>query len=268
MKKFLLLLGSAAVIPMFLLLTAYSGDNVRTSGGIWSNSGSPGDGEDCSACHGGGLNTDNSWMTSDIPATGYIAGQTYTMTLTTTGGGGSAKKGFSVTCEDGSANHMGTFVITDATNTSSFDDHVSHLAAGNTLTTWSFDWTAPASGSGDVTFYASLLFDGYGGGVVNASQMYSEETVSSVNDLAAKNGLKVYPNPVVDQLNIEMPEISGNEVGVTIFSSNGQVVYTNDSYLVNSLSTSSIDVSNLETGMYIINITSENQTFTNRFIVN
>ena len=92
MKKIFTLLGCVAIIPMFLLLTAYSGDNLRSSGGIWSNSGSPGDGEDCAACHTGNVSTDNSWMTSDIPAAGYIAGQTYTMTLTTTGGGAATKK--------------------------------------------------------------------------------------------------------------------------------------------------------------------------------
>jgi hypothetical protein len=45
-----------------------------------SKTGSPGDGSNCTECHGGTPSTVAGWITSNIPVNGYTPGQTYQIT--------------------------------------------------------------------------------------------------------------------------------------------------------------------------------------------
>jgi hypothetical protein len=266
MRRIYVLLGIVAMVPMFLMLTAYNGEVSRANDGNWENSGSPGDGADCSACHSGNLSTDNSWISTNIPIGGYVAGQTYTIAITSTGGGSTSRKGFSATCENSANDYVGTFVITDATNTVFFQEHVSHTATGNGLTSWSFDWTAPATGSGEVTFYSSTVFDGYGGGIVNSSESFVEAT-TGIPSLVFENELSVYPNPAIDQLNMKISSMKNELVQISIYSITGQHIL-NKSVLVSGNSINQIfDVSEFESGMYIIQLKGTQGVYSKRFIV-
>ena len=63
--------------------------------------GSPFDGKTCGTnrgCHGGGTTTDNSMISTDIPAAGYTAGTEYNVTVTVTQAN-SSKFGFSFSIE-------------------------------------------------------------------------------------------------------------------------------------------------------------------------
>jgi hypothetical protein len=103
----------------------------------------------------------NDWITTDIPMTGYVPGTTYTITLTGTHSG-VGKFGFELTAEDNANSKVGTFVITDATQTQlkNGGNAVTHTGAGTSPSgnakTWTVDWTAPSAGTGDVGFYAAF----------------------------------------------------------------------------------------------------------------
>ena len=265
MRKIFILLGSLAIIPTFLMLTAYNGEVNRANDGNWENSGSPGDGADCSACHSGSVTTNNAWLTTNIPSNGYIAGQTYTLSITTSGGAAATKKGFSIACENSSNTDVGTFLVTDATNTVFFMDHVSQTATGNGMTSWSFDWTAPASGSGEITFYSSCVYDGYSGGVVNSSASFVEAT-TGINDFAIDYQISTYPNPTTDVLNVKIPGLENQLVQVSIFSITGQQVFASEMFASN-LMNRSFDVSEYESGIYIIKISGDHGMVSKRFIV-
>ena len=96
---------------------------------IASSTGSPGgytsstvDGNDCTSCHSGLVNSGNGniQLSTNIPGTGYIPGQTYSITTnvyTPTTGTVAMMFGFETTSEDNSNNKIGTFVITDTNNT-------------------------------------------------------------------------------------------------------------------------------------------------------
>jgi len=155
MKMFYKLLPLSFLPVIFLLLA-------NSTGSIGGKTGSPGDGgTTCSQCHIGNPVTTNNWITTNIPQTGYVPGQTYTITVTGTHTG-VVKFGFELTAEDGSGNKTGTFVITNATQTQLTNGNkaVTHKSAGTTPTgnskTWTVSWTAPAVSAGPVTFYAAL----------------------------------------------------------------------------------------------------------------
>jgi hypothetical protein len=124
--------------------------------------GSPGDfTQTCATCHSGSpVTVAANAITSTIPATGYVPGQTYTITLTATHPT-SNRFGFQITAESANNSKAGTWVVTNTSETHISPTHyVAHTSGGtmgsNNSKSWSMNWTAPAVGTGAVTFYAVI----------------------------------------------------------------------------------------------------------------
>jgi len=100
-------------------------------------------------------------IATNIPFAGYTAGETYTITVSANMSGIS-RYGFELTAENASGVKEGTFLITDParTKTANGGKAVTHTSVGNSASgnsiSWSVDWTAPATGTGTVTFYTTL----------------------------------------------------------------------------------------------------------------
>lgn len=155
MKK-LLLPAILISIPLALILMANS------SGSPGGKTGSPGDGNaNCTQCHSGTPNQVAGWITSNIPAEGYIPGQTYDITAIGTHTG-VVKFGFELTAEDLSGSKTGTLTITDPLQTkyTNSQSAVTHTSDGTNpvgnMKVWNMSWTAPDPGVEDVIFYAAF----------------------------------------------------------------------------------------------------------------
>ena len=155
MKKIYKIL-SVLAIPAILLLYSYSG------GSPGGKTGSPGDGgTTCTQCHAGTAQPQGGLIVTNIPFAGYTAGETYTITVSASMGGIS-KYGFELTAENASGVKEGSFTITDPsrTKTANGGKAVTHTSAGNSASgnsiSWSVDWTAPATGTGTITFYTAV----------------------------------------------------------------------------------------------------------------
>lgn len=227
-KKFTLALS---IMLMAGMAYDYNHNSAHTfsNGAPSGQTGSPGDASTCSSsCHTqpGTQTTEAVSVSSDIPASGYIAGTTYTFTITTTGGG--SKTGFQVSPQDAVGNLIGTLIASGAGTQFSAggSTHITHSAAGTSSSSWTFEWTAPAGGTGDVTFYVAVNFtnnmsDQTGDVVVNETHVVQESTVGiSEAELAA---LSVYPNPVIDELHIAAKDVD-EEITITLFSMDGKKV--------------------------------------------
>ena len=143
-------------MPAFLLLYSYTG------GSPGGKSGSPGDGgSTCTACHTGTAQAQSGLISTNIPFMGYEPGQTYTITVSANMSGIS-KYGHELTTEDAAGNKQGTFIITDParTKTANGGKSTTHTSGGTVGNgngiSWSVDWTAPSSGTGNITFYTAL----------------------------------------------------------------------------------------------------------------
>jgi hypothetical protein len=145
-----------AVVPAMLLLVSYH------TGSPGGRTGSPGDnGNTCTGCHTGTANNAFGWITTNVPATGYVGGQTYTITATGTHTG-VVLFGFELTVEDSQGNKVGTLQLTDPVRTKFINggDAVTHTDQGITPSgnsnTWSVNWVAPTGVQGNVGIYAAF----------------------------------------------------------------------------------------------------------------
>ena len=156
MKKTTFIFGSIIAIAILLYPKSTISKLIGSPGG---KTGSPMDNSDCTSCHNvGGTTLSTTNITSNIPSTGYIPGNTYTITTS------SWADGFEITCEENTGNtKTGTFfnINPGATQLVNNGNAITHTAAGISSNTWSFDWEAPSIGTGDITFYGAFIEAGY-----------------------------------------------------------------------------------------------------------
>lgn len=146
---------AALAVPVLLITYSFSG------GSPGGQSGSPIDGSDCTSCHAGpAASQEEGWITTNIPAEGYMSGATYTITAMGTHSG-VVKFGFELTAEN-TGGKVGTLAVIESARTqlTNGNNAITHTAGGTAPSgnsnTWTMDWTAPAEGEGPVTFYSSF----------------------------------------------------------------------------------------------------------------
>ena len=247
MKKTVLSIFTLAVFAT--ILTSSSGG--RTDG----RSGSPGDAnQDCGQCHGTSTASSSSMIATDIPSTGYIGGTEYNVTVSVAETGASMF-GFQITAEHSSNAKAGTFATGGNTviYTSNSDHLVTHNNAGTFGTdskSWTMTWTAPSSGSGDVTFYvagngADGSTDATGDVIYTDSQAAVEDVANGLEAIYQNSSLRVYPNPTIDFFMInEIVKVSN----VVLYDLKGSEVKS----FANSVN--QFDVSDIEQGTYLLYI--------------
>ncbi len=226
--------------------------------------GSPGDGgATCTECHTGTAQQASNWITSDIPVSGYVPGQTYTITASATHAG-AGKFGFEVTAEDLANTKKGTFVITDAAQTrqANANSSVTHTLTGTTPSgdskSWSFNWTAPASGTGSVKFYGAFNAangDNTNGGdqIYLSSLSVNEGTTGITENLAGKVDISVFPNPFTDYMEISLGRLDIPLASIRISSQDGREVYSK-TITDNDQDKIRLDAGSFAKGIYIVTV--------------
>ncbi|MBK8685657.1 MAG: fibronectin type III domain-containing protein [Bacteroidetes bacterium] len=74
-----------------------------------------------------------------------------------------------------------------------------------------------------------------------------------------ENHVQIYPNPVQDQLNVELQLSESAEVAIMIFDMQGRMVYQVQSHLLEGLQNVSVDVSNFAKGIYQMKVFANNE---------
>ena len=253
------------LIPVVFLFLA------NQSGSPGGKTGSPGDnGNSCTDCHSGTPQNPGNWITSNVGSGGYINGQTYTIIATGTKTG-VAKFGFELTAEDEQGNKVGTFTITNPTETKLINGNksVTHTVNGVTPTgntkSWSVDYKVPAGITGDVTFYAAFNGANGNGGTsgdqIYLSQLTINQDVTAIDELS--DNLKIYPNPSTGFVNIVMPSSEKN-TEATVFNSSGQIVRT----LKLQNQVNNVDLSDLSKGIYFVKLAGSENNEMKKLVIN
>ena len=249
MKKILLFTGlifSIFILSYPKITTAY------VNGSPGGKSGSPMDGGNCTMCHGSIINTGQGSfdISSDVPTTGYVAGETYTITIQ-----GShpsfTKYGFELTAES-SGMKVGGFNITNSsqtklTNNNNSVTHKNTGTLGSATKTWTVDWTAPTTGNMTVDFYASGIAANGNGVNDNGDEVYTtnytinEEISVSIEE--KKENIRLLS--LQDNIIIE-GDINLNKVIISDIS--GKKIYIDK----NASLPIKINTSNFKSGLYII----------------
>lgn len=163
-KRFLIVFSIFCLVGISTVTLTYTG------GAPAARTNAPGESNCTAGCHStfalqtSGTNYNNISLTSNFTGNGYIPDSTYTITLSYTHTGKS-KFGYQLTCLDSNDNMAGSFSLVSGNSKSaitsasvsggmrSYMNHTSSGTSGSGGNTWSFEWTAPSSNVGDVTFY-------------------------------------------------------------------------------------------------------------------
>ena len=248
MKKTYFILVILPILA-FSLITFVS----HTNGSPGGKTGSPADGNNCTQCHSGTPVSAEAWISSSIPSEGYKADSTYTITLSANHTGVSLF-GFEITAEDLTSNKVGQFIITDTgqTKLANSNSAVTHTSGGTSpngdTKTWSFDWTAPSSNSGDIVFYAAINAangnsNPSGDIIYLTTYTAGFNSTSSISKNVEANSISFYPNPATSTITIETTK----KEDIRIFDIRGKLVISNQ--ISNK---ANIDISRLEQGVYFI----------------
>jgi hypothetical protein len=248
-KKLLFSLALLVVAAVTISFTTF-----YPSGSPGGYTNSPLDGANCTHCHPGSASPVSNYITTDIPAEGYFGGFTYNITVSYTGSG---KKGFELTCEDSNNTKVGVLHQGSGTKMTNGNHAVTHSSAQSSSTaTWNFTWTAPASGTGTVTFYSALVV---GEPHVKYCSLTVNESTTGINSLENQLSFKVYPNPAVDHMMVQTDNDS--EKRLDIFNNSGVLC---KSVKINS--EQEINLNDLASGIYSVRLYDHGKTATRKLI--
>jgi hypothetical protein len=281
MRKKLLTLTFVVTFSTIFVGSVYNNAHTDPTGSPNARTGSPGDGGNTcaiSGCHTGiAVGTKTNVLSSNVPAEGYTGGTKYTITATARSSSNRNTFGFQVSPQTQAGALVGTITITNSTATqvTGGGKYVTHKQAGitgtNGVKTWSFDWTAPAAGTGDVTFYGAFNHANGNGGstgdsIFKTTFVIKEKVVQGVsNDALTNLGFSVFPNPASEQLFLANNH-SVKFDHIKVYDMNGKLVYeVKDNNFENQLK---FDLSNFSKGMYLLKLSMNNEELgTTKFLV-
>lgn len=244
MNKKFTLICILAVIGLVLFQTSGNEAISNTSGSPAGRTGSPADGQTCAtgSCHAGSASASPTQIiTSNVPTSGYVPGQTYTITASVAQAGVS-KFGFQISPQSSNGTLLGQLIITNTSQTKIVSTkYVTHQTAGTSGSgskTWSFNWVAPAAGTGNVTFYGAFNFtNGNGqsnGDIVRTNTLVIPEA-SGVGIAEVQNDVfnaTVFPNPADESINVRFTVTESSPVTLTLTDLKGSVVGSPNEYEV------------------------------------
>lgn len=272
------IISASAIIVVIICISDFTSSAHSNAGGAPSaKTGSPGDASNCTGCHTGTATISPGLITSNVPATGYIPGDTYTISASITVAGIN-KFGFEVSPQNTSGIQKGTLVVTDPTTTKligTSGKYLTHKLAGTSGTdskTWTFDWIAPVSGNGDVTLYAAFIAansNGTNSGdqVFLSSLLVQENLSAAITNIAIDpNSIVVYPNPAHDIVYIESISKENKIVMIEVMDVTGKRIKMEKYEALSQ--PQSLDIADLQSGVYILTISTDKNRNTKKIIKN
>ncbi len=241
---------------------------------------------DCTQCHSDwAVNTGTgSVAITAVPALtgGYVPGTKYTVTVTVTQTGDSLF-GFDFEALLNATTNGGTLsLLTPSTDVKTKADgstaitDVVHTGTGNNTKNshaFSFYWTAPATGTGTVTFYTSGLAandDGNttGDWVYTTSMAVMQNTAGISEVLAKEINFSVYPNPSSDNLNVKFSLNGISSVNIDMIDMNGRKVAELISENgMNGEVNKTFNISSYEKGIYFVRLSINNEITIQKIVV-
>ncbi len=184
-------------------MAAYpSGSRIPTG-----NAGEPGTGTPCASCHNVTLNPSGGSVKLTFPGdNAFTAGTTQRWTVTVTDPNASYRKGFQLTATGGTFTAVASTLVSTAT---SGRQYVSHSTSA---TTYTFDWTPPASGDSVTVYVAGAACNG-----TRQTNVYTGSLILSKADAAARPAIRAATG-VVNGASYDAGISSGS--WVTVFGSN------------------------------------------------
>lgn len=262
MKKTIQVIGlMIGLVVIWVTALPMQDAHSNTSGSNSGKTGSPGDGQNCTQCHAGTPTTQTGLITVNTPVNGYVPGTTYQVTATVTFQG-RTKFGFQVSPQNTTGQQLGTLIATNTaeTQTQVNGKYITHKTAGTSgptgTKTWTFDWTAPAAGSGPVTLYGAFnstnSMSNSAGDIVYLSTTTVQEDLSAL--IAEDNfipELTVFPVPANDFVEFRAPNAANDFYSIDVYDISGSMVQT---AATQTLQGFRLSISELPSGIYFVKV--------------
>lgn len=216
-------------------------------------------------CHVGSVTPVSSGISTDIPTEGYVAGQTYSVTV---GSGlalpGIGKYGFQFSAQDASGNQMGELNSIAFGGTSNYipEKYIAHSAPLLTDNpSWTFEWTAPTTGSGEVTFYAAVVAANNnsstsGDAVLTTSSSVSEQSALSAATIKSSNNIQASIKG--ETMTLHYQSIEEASYSVKLFDLNGKLLYQGNLLLEKGTGSKIVRLNQqLSHGIFALNLQSD-----------
>ncbi len=237
-------------------------------------SGAPGE-ANCTFCHTATPQTSLGIITSNVPVTGYIPGAIYTITATISVTGIN-KFGFEVSTRNSTGSQNGTIIVTDTSQTilvGFSPQHISHKllgTAGAGSKTWTFNWIAPIAGSGNVTLYGAFVAANSSGTndgdqVFLSSLLIQENLSASIAEpYTNSNSWMVFPNPASEKVTVTTLDLNNKIESIEIIDITGKLIKVIS--FETFAQSQSIDISDLQSGVYVLNMQTGKNIITKKFV--
>jgi len=284
--KFRIIYTLMSALALGLLLMSNSGgratiQNQGSTGAPGDQEQSPGVAWTCQTCHNGPIQTaidiEVFEAGTEMAATSYLPNVIYDVKVTITDINDDAEGyGFQIVSLIDTDNSdingwsnpgTGVQIATASATGRSYAEH-QDAQDDNEFTV---QWTAPAEGAGNVTFYAAGTAvnraDGSGGdGGAEGTLSLTENTVSIFNPTTLAATLNVFPNPAVNFLNVSITADFSGEVFAEILDMQGRIVDTRQLDVNLGANETQFNVSQLNTGTYMVRLSQDNQVLTTQFV--
>lgn len=240
-----------------------------------------------SGCHSGTVNSGpgTTVFAIDGGTTTYIPGQNYTVTIDMTEAT-IDKFGFQVIAlKDNGNTFVGSYTLTDPTNTRLINGSGGKKYIGSTpcgsdadpvgSLGWTFDWMAPTTNEGDITFYLASLATNHNHST-SGDNTYTQTLTLSANTTdireigQVEKSFVMYPNPATDMTQIRYALEDDAAVQISVSDMHGKTV----KQLLSGRQAAgkhalAIDLTtgNYASGLYTINVSTDNSSFSKRLSV-
>jgi hypothetical protein len=263
---------------LILIITGLSKFSYGKEDGAPSgNTGSPGDDQTCAHvdCHTGSASEKDGLIATDVPASGYLVGETYLITVTIEEIG-ITRFGFQASPQNLEGDEMGEMALIDSDQTkfTGGGKYITHTNAGTNgvdSKTWTFNWT-PEEASGDVTFYVAVNAsddedDASGDHIYTSSVTIAEDPDNHPLSIEEMNDILFDIHGIVkDELAVTVSTPVNNPIVIDIIDIHGRLVLSNKHQYANG--TFIMPVDNLTKGMYFVRISNAQGSLTKQFFKN
>jgi len=235
MKKKIVTISLTLVVGGLLYFTGINNSKAHDTGAPAGYTGSPSDGKTCdvTSCHNSNpLQSPQPWISSNVPVAGYSPDTVYTITAKAVKIGYSSF-GFEISPQNASGTELGTLINTSTTTQIISTKYITHTVYGYRGTdsvVWTFQWRAPARGTGSVTFYGAF---NCGNGNANATGTYvypatlvvAENMLAGINTMESEStSFSIFPNPAKEQVTITYNLKKTTNVEINMYGLDGRKI--------------------------------------------
>jgi len=268
LKRFIALLFISTVGIIIFSTSAYTNNNGRAG-----NTGSPGENA-CNQCHNSNaLNSGGgsvSISSPNMPNWNYFPGTTYTINVKVKKAGiGKFGFGFEALLPSGAnggiiqtvnSPNAKTLASTVLGNSRTNAVHAQPNHFGTDSLVFSFEWIAPAAGTGSITFYAAgnatnSANNSSGDFIYTANQIVAEASTINVQSMLANKKLTIFPNPTTDFISLSFPELMEQPNALLqIFDISGKLVHHQNINCANNNNPKAVSLDFLNAGAYFVHL--------------